>query len=75
MPRKKNKEYQPTQDQTNEIDNAPESYKKILTEAYSGRSMASAVKAMCRQCNGYEQAARRTRECHIETCPLWRFRR
>jgi len=46
-------------------------YKKAMTT----NSLAAAVKAMCRDCNGYEQGAKRTRECHIEECPLWPHRR
>lgn len=38
------------------------------------KSLRCAINAMCYDCNGMENWARRTRECDITTCPLFNVR-
>ncbi len=53
----------------------PRKYHQLYTRAHTTTSLRDAADAMCRDCNGWEDAANRTRECHIESCPLWSHRR
>jgi hypothetical protein len=51
----------------------PVSRRKPFLAAYTARSKASAIKAFCIQCLGYEDISGIT-ACTAEACPLWRFR-
>ena len=55
------------------IATAPESFRKLLTQSYSGKcSPRAAIKAQCAECNGFDRDA--IRECSCVACPLWMFR-
>lgn len=46
-------------------------YKSGVVE---GKSKASAIKAKCQNCVGYEEVITRVGDCKSYICPLWRFR-
>lgn len=76
MPRRKRQPTELTQKQKDYIEKyVPPMHKDQMARALQGASMATAIKMMCRQCNAFENAATRTRECTITTCPLWPYRR
>ena len=55
------------------IETAPESFRKLLTQAMSGKcSPRTAIKAQCAECNGFDRQA--ISECTAFACPLWSFR-
>ena len=55
------------------IQTAPESFRRVLTQAYSGKcSPRAAIKAMCAECNGFDRQA--ITDCTAYACPLWMFR-
>ena len=55
------------------IQEAPESVKNTLREAFSGSaSPRGAIKAMCLTCVGYDRKA--VRDCTGYSCPLWAYR-
>jgi hypothetical protein len=48
---------------------------RIYLKAMEGRSKASAIKAFCVECFGYDKGyARSIRECADQGCPLYRHR-
>ena len=75
MPKRKKTAVSLTPEQDRYISTLPASYQDLMSKAYSGVSMAAAVKAKCRDCVGFESAAERVRTCNITTCPLWAIRR
>lgn len=55
------------------IEQAPESVKNTLREAFSGSaSPRKAIKAMCLTCVGYDR--KEVRDCSAFACPLWAYR-
>jgi len=64
-----------TPDQVEYGKTVPLKYQQLYFRAHTANSLRDAVDAKCREGNGYEDAASRTRECHIESCPLWSHRR
>jgi len=55
------------------IEQAPESAKKTLTQAFSGSaSPRAAIKAMCLSCVGFQRDE--IRDCTAFACPLWKYR-
>ena len=55
------------------IETAPESFRKLLTQAMSGKcSPRTAIKAQCAECNGFDRQA--IADCTAYACPLWHFR-
>lgn len=55
------------------IETAPESFRKLLTQAMSGKcSPRQAIKAHCAECVGFDRQA--ITECGCYACPLWVFR-
>ncbi len=55
------------------IETAPESFRKLLTQAIHGKcSPRAAIKAQCAECNGFDRQAITT--CTAYACPLWFFR-
>jgi hypothetical protein len=55
------------------IETAPESFRKLLTLALSGKcSPRQAIKAQCAECNGFDRDA--ITGCTAYACPLWAFR-
>lgn len=75
MPRKKKIATSLSNEQEEYIGTIPLSYKELMAKAFSGTSIAAAVKAKCRDCCGFENASERVRNCTITTCPLWAIRR
>ena len=61
-------------EQYREYQRMPSKYRPMYLKAMSGR-LGFSIQAKCRQCNAYEDATKRTRECHISACPLWAVRR
>jgi hypothetical protein len=45
---------------------------KVFSQAYSGFSKASAIKAKCIECCNLDKAE--VSRCNISGCPLWRYR-
>ena len=55
------------------INTAPESFRKLLTQAVSGKcSPRQAIKAQCAECCGFDREA--ISDCTCWACPLWTFR-
>lgn len=55
------------------IETAPQSFRKLLTLAMSGKcSPRAAIRAQCAECNGFDRDA--IRDCTAYACPLWNFR-
>lgn len=55
------------------INQAPESAKNTLAEAFSGAaSPRRAIKAMCLSCVGFDRGA--IKNCTGFGCPLWKYR-
>ncbi len=55
------------------IETAPESFRKLLTQAMCGKcSPRTAIKAQCAECNGFDRQA--ISDCTNHSCPLWHFR-
>ncbi len=57
------------------VQGIPLKYQKLFLRAFHGKaSPRQAIKAKCADCNGWEDVARRTRECTIRKCALWVYR-
>lgn len=55
------------------IETAPESFRRLLTQAMSGKcSPRTAIKAQCAECIGFDRQA--ISGCRAYACPLWHFR-
>lgn len=55
------------------IETAPESFRKLLTQAMTGKcSPRQAIKAQCAECQGFDRAG--ITACTCWACPLWNFR-
>ena len=47
----------------------------LFRRVYSGKAPRSqAIKAKCLECCGFEDLARRVRECPCRECPIWGYR-
>lgn len=55
------------------IDDAPASWRPLLTKLYSRRGTPSvAIWFRCLDCKGYDHPA--IEACNLDTCPLWHYR-
>ena len=55
------------------IETAPQSFRKLLTRAMSGKcSPRAAIKAQCAECSGFDREA--INDCTSFACALWAFR-
>ena len=52
----------------------PISYRSAFKKALKRQSRASAMKAQCQQCVGYQDVANSIRGCQSFICPLWAYR-
>ena len=53
----------------------PERYQKKWLKVYMGEgTRATAIKAKCCECAGYESIPENVGQCIIKECPLWHFR-
>ena len=58
--------------QDQEIREAPPKYRGILQRAYSGRSKATTIRAVCIRCVGYRRDD--VTNCTAYKCPIWPVR-
>lgn len=63
-----------TEKQKKHVDTVPQLRRGIIERAYGGKSKATAIKAKCIDCMGYEDVKTRVSECASEICPLWPYR-
>jgi hypothetical protein len=52
----------------------PTKYRGVYAKAMKGRSLKSAVKAMCYECFGYSEVADNIKNCAGTGCPLYPYR-
>lgn len=63
----------PNAQQQQRIDDAPESWRRILTKVYTRRATPSAaIWLRCLECKAYDRPA--IEACNLDTCPLWNYR-
>ena len=73
--RKKSSARELTAEQKKELQEVSEylpSALKVFSQAYSGFSKASGIKAKCIECCNLDKAE--VSRCNISGCPLWRYR-
>lgn len=64
-----------TEPQKRRYQHVPEKYRLMWLRALNGKlSRPQSIKLKCIDCNGFELAVERTRDCQIKTCALWRHR-
>ena len=64
-----------TQRQKEHYEDVPGRYRHQYLTALNHGNMATAIKAMCNQCFGYQELAAAIPECTSESCPLWAYRK
>ncbi len=63
-----------TGEQERWLQTVPNRHKPSYIKAMTIKSAVAAIRAKCYECNAYENAIKRTHECHIISCPLWPHR-
>jgi hypothetical protein len=62
-----------TPKQQKRVASAPESFRKLLTACFAGKSSPRAcIKAQCAECCGFDRQA--VADCTADACPLWGMR-
>lgn len=59
---------------TSYCSNIPNTLKNAFKKAWSKKSKATAIKAKCYDCVGYEDIKYQVGDCRSLTCPLWPYR-
>lgn len=59
-------------EQRETISRAPQTMRKNLIMAFTGKSRGAAIRAKCLECSNWDR--KEVRNCLIPGCPLWQYR-
>jgi len=54
------------------LETVPSRFKELITRAYRGKEMDTAIKAKCIDCCNYD--CKQIDNCNSQICPLWDYR-